>query len=124
MFVSIHLNAGGGTGYETLVYSQNKEASIIHAEIRKVLDKYNVKDRGIKNRPDLAVLKGTKATALLLEMAFIDNKADMDLLNNQTYLAQLCQVRAKLYQAKRRIQKWNIKKTQHLHHGLKKQNNG
>ncbi|MGG3448613.1 N-acetylmuramoyl-L-alanine amidase [Domibacillus aminovorans] len=94
LFVSIHLNAGGGTGYETLVYSPNKEANIVHAEIKKVLDKYGVKDRGIKNRSDLAVLKGTKATALLLEMAFIDNKNDMDLLNNQTYFNALCQATA------------------------------
>lgn len=94
IFVSVHLNAGGGTGYETLVYSPNEEANIVHAEIKKVLDKYGVKDRGIKKRPDLAVLRGTKATALLLEMAFIDNKADMDLLNDQTYFNALCRATA------------------------------
>ncbi|OKL36982.1 N-acetylmuramoyl-L-alanine amidase [Domibacillus mangrovi] len=94
LFISIHLNAGGGTGYETLVYSPNKEANIVHAEIKKVLDEYKVKDRGIKKRPDLAVLRGTKATALLLEMAFIDNKEDMNLINNQMYLNALCQATA------------------------------
>ncbi|MGG3450167.1 N-acetylmuramoyl-L-alanine amidase [Domibacillus aminovorans] len=94
LFVSIHLNAGGGTGYETLVYSPNEEANIVHAEIKKVLDKYGVTDRKIKVRKDLAVLNGTKATALLLEMAFIDNKKDMELLNNQEYFSTLCQATA------------------------------
>ncbi|OCA85278.1 N-acetylmuramoyl-L-alanine amidase [Pseudobacillus wudalianchiensis] len=51
LFVSIHLNAGGGTDYETLVYSPNKAGNVIHAEIAEVL----VKDRGIKIRPDVRV---------------------------------------------------------------------
>ncbi|OAH53914.1 hypothetical protein AWH48_11640 [Domibacillus aminovorans] len=94
IFVSIHLNAGGGTGYETLVYSPNEEANIVHEEIKKVLDQYGITDRKIKVRKDLAVLKGTNATALLLEMGFIDNKKDMELLNNQTYFNALCQATA------------------------------
>lgn len=91
LFVSIHLNAGNGTGYETLVYSSTAQDKTVHAEIKKVLDKYKVRDRGIKVRDDVYVLKGTKAKALLLEICFIDNKSDMALLDNQTYFHELCQ---------------------------------
>ncbi len=91
LFVSIHLNSGGGTGYETLVYSPNNAAQIIHNEVKQVLSANGVKDRGIKTRPDLYVLKNTKAIALLLEIAFIDNKSDMDLVNNQGYFNSMCQ---------------------------------
>uniref|UniRef100_UPI00193B7C99 N-acetylmuramoyl-L-alanine amidase n=1 Tax=Bacillus sp. REN10 TaxID=2782541 RepID=UPI00193B7C99 len=85
LFVSIHLNAGGGTGYETLVYSPCKEGDTLHAEVAKVLPKHDLKDRGIKSRKDVRVLNGTQMPALLLECLFIDNKADMDKLNNQSF---------------------------------------
>ncbi|OCA85213.1 N-acetylmuramoyl-L-alanine amidase [Pseudobacillus wudalianchiensis] len=91
LFVSIHLNAGGGTGYETLVYSPNKAGNIIHAEIAEVLVKYGVKDRGIKIRPDIRVLKGTKAPALLLECLFVDSAADVEKLKDIGFFNDFCQ---------------------------------
>lgn len=36
----------------------------------------------MKERQDLWVLNGTDATAVLVEMAFIDNDEDLALLNN------------------------------------------
>ena len=93
LFVSIHLNASTGTasGYETLVYSPNKEATAVHAEIKKVLDKHDLKDRGIKTRADVRVLNGTNMPALLLECLFIDNKSDMEKINNQAFFEEFCQ---------------------------------
>lgn len=93
LFVSIHLNAFNkqASGYETLVYSSDAQDKIVHAEIAKVLKKHNVVDRGIKKRDNVYVLHGTKAKALLLECLFVDNKADMDKLNNQTFFAEFCQ---------------------------------
>uniref|UniRef100_UPI00193AFEF4 N-acetylmuramoyl-L-alanine amidase n=1 Tax=Bacillus sp. REN10 TaxID=2782541 RepID=UPI00193AFEF4 len=85
LFISIHLNAGGGTGYETLVYSPCKEGDTVHTEVAKILRKHGIKDRGIKSRKDVRVLNGTQMPALLLECLFIDNKADMDKLNNQSF---------------------------------------
>lgn len=75
--VSIHLNSGGGTGVEVLVVSKNskayKEATRISAKIARAL---GIRDRGVKIRPELYVLRHTNAPALLVECCFVDNKTD------------------------------------------------
>src|SRR5690625_551790 len=54
-FLSIHINAGGGTGYEDYIYSgvsnTSKAAKVrntVHAEVAKVLRQYKVANRGKK----------------------------------------------------------------------------
>lgn len=93
LFVSIHLNAFNkmASGYETLVYSSTEQDKIVHAEISKVIKKHGLIDRGIKPRGNVYVLKGTTAKAMLLECLFVDNKADMDKLNNQAFFHEFCQ---------------------------------
>ena len=86
LFVSIHCNAfnGKAQGTETLVYSLEGK-SVPHAKkIQKAIVKsLGTKDRGIKARPGLVVLKKTSMPALLVETAFIDNKEDALLLKNK-----------------------------------------
>ena len=48
----------------------------------QIIRSINTVDRGVKERQDLWVLNGTDATAVLVEMAFIDNDEDLALLNN------------------------------------------
>ncbi|MED0665690.1 N-acetylmuramoyl-L-alanine amidase [Bacillus badius] len=91
LFVSFHLNAGGGTGYETLVHSPSSAGNIVHGEIAKVIAKYGVKDRGIKVRPDVRVLNGTKSAALLLECLFVDSAADVAKLKDANFFGDFCQ---------------------------------
>ena len=55
-------------------------ADAIQAQIVNSLDTV---DRGVKERPDLAVLKHTAMPAVLVEMAFIDNAEDCEKLINQ-----------------------------------------
>ena len=75
LFVSVHFNAGGGDGYEALVYNQNRVA------LGRVFEKYvqaiGQNSRGVKLRPDLAVLKNTAMPAILNEGAFVDNQKDI-----------------------------------------------
>lgn len=75
LFVSIHFNAGGGDGYEALVYNQNRVA------LGKLFEKYvkaaGQNSRGVKLRPDLAVLKNTHMPAVVNEGAFVDNQKDI-----------------------------------------------
>ena len=40
-------------------------------------------DRGVKERPNLCVLKNTDMPAVLVELAFIDNEEDCTLLTNE-----------------------------------------
>lgn len=83
LFVSIHCNAANTTakGTETLVYNlggqSEKLANCIQTQI---IDSLNTVDRGIKVRPELTVLKRTDMPAVLVELAFIDNDEDANLL--------------------------------------------
>lgn len=75
LFVSIHFNAGGGDGWEGLVYSSTNQA------LGRVFEKYVVaigqNSRGVKYRPDLGVLRLTDMKAILNEGAFVDNQKDI-----------------------------------------------
>jgi len=48
----------------------------------QIIRSINTVDRGVKKRDDLWVLNGTNAVSVLVEMAFIDNDDDLELLNN------------------------------------------
>lgn len=87
LFVSNHFNAGGGDGYEALVHNENR------IPLGKVFEKYVLEagqnSRGVKLRPDLAVLRLTDMPAILNEGAFVDNQKDIDDWNEDTELEKL-----------------------------------
>ncbi|MBR2500164.1 MAG: N-acetylmuramoyl-L-alanine amidase [Clostridia bacterium] len=85
LFISIHANAGGGRGSETYVYSENSSALPIAKNVQKaIVKRLNTADRGVKYNSGLYVLSKTKAPAILIETAFIDNKEDAKKLKNNT----------------------------------------
>lgn len=75
--VSIHLNAGGGTGVEVWCYD-GKTADIASAICRKVSTALGIPNRGVKHSKGLYVLKNTKSPALLVECCFVDSQNDAD----------------------------------------------
>lgn len=83
--VSIHFNAGGSdsvgngmtTGTEVLVYSQNSKALKTAQKTCAAIASLGFKNRGVKYRPDLYVLKNTKSPAMLIECCFVDDKDDV-----------------------------------------------
>lgn len=77
LFISIHLNAGGGSGCEAYTYKGKQVAQAVKA--CSYLKKLGFKNRGIKDGRNLYVIKNTKATAILIEVCFVDHKADADL---------------------------------------------
>ena len=87
LFVSIHFNAGGGDGWEGLVYSEKRKA------LGKIFEKHvkaaGQNSRGVKYRPDLAVLRLTNMPAVLNEGAFVDNKKDIADWNEEQELKKL-----------------------------------
>lgn len=93
IFISIHTNAGGGTGFETFVFNGNPAAStvaaqnVIHAAIIKAIGGV---DRG-KKRADYSVLRKSKMTAVLTEVAFIDNAKDAANLKKADFLEKAAQ---------------------------------
>lgn len=87
LFVSIHNNAGGGDGYEALVCGKDQ------LQLGKIFEKHVLQtgqnSRGVKLRPDLAVLCYTHMPAVLNEGAFVDNQKDIADWNEDGELRQL-----------------------------------
>ena len=84
IFVSLHCNASPGRnarGTETLYYSEQGRL-LGEAVQKKILSKVPTIDRGCKERQGLYVLRRTVMTAILVELAFIDNNDDLELLEN------------------------------------------
>ena len=91
-FLSVHINAGGGQGYEDFIYkSSSKDTKTyqdnIHAEIMKLID---MKDRGQKTG-NLHVLRESKMPALLTENGFIDNNSDAYQLKKSAFIEAVAQ---------------------------------
>lgn len=88
-FLSIHINAGGGTGYEDYIHDSLSDSSrtaslrnTIHAEIVKLI---NMSNRG-KKKANLHVLRESTMSAMLTENGFIDTKADADKMKQNSWL--------------------------------------
>ncbi|WP_080873473.1 N-acetylmuramoyl-L-alanine amidase family protein [Oceanobacillus timonensis] len=94
-FVSIHINSGGATGYESYTWNgnyDNKERTnairnTIHNE---TVDQTGFTDRG-KKQSNLHVLRESSAPAILTENGFIDNTTDADKLKNDADLEEIAQ---------------------------------
>ena len=91
--MSNHFNAGGGDGYEALVYSENRRplGEIFEKQVLAI----GQNSRGVKLRPGLVVLRDTKMPAVLNEGAFVDNKTDIADWNEDEELKKLGEAYAK-----------------------------
>jgi N-acetylmuramoyl-L-alanine amidase len=93
-FLSVHINAGGGEGFESHVYpsASGKQAdklrNVLHSQVMQYLAKYGVKDRG-KRYSNFYVLRQTNMPAVLIECGFIDSAKDATLLKDNTFLEGL-----------------------------------
>ena len=83
LFISIHLNAGGGSGCEAYTWKGQQVAAAVKA--CSYLKKLGFKNRGVKDGSGLYVIKNTKCTAILIEVCFVDNKADAELYKKTGY---------------------------------------
>lgn len=103
-FVSIHINAGGGTGFESYIYQQTEDGKIIGRPTQDEINKQNiihdhiarnidVKDRG-KKRANFHVLRESNMSAILLEFLFIDNRNDANKLSQASYRDRLARLTA------------------------------
>lgn len=90
IFVSIHINAGGGTGFESYIYPgtgsrthrlQDKVHWHILNQTRKIA---SVTDRGQKTA-SFYVLRYTNMSAVLTENMFIDRTYDANLLKRSDF---------------------------------------
>lgn len=93
LLVSNHFNAGGGDGYEVLIYSEARR------ELGEIFNKHvkaiGQNSRGVKLRPGLAVLRLSDMPAVLNEGAFVDNLKDIQDWNEDHELKKLGEAYAK-----------------------------
>lgn len=83
-FISIHLNAGGGTGTECYTTASSKmksEAAQISANVAKCL---GIRNRGHKIA-NYTVIAKTNMAACLLEVCFVDNETDYEAFKKTSY---------------------------------------
>ena len=86
-FISIHRNAmpvpGSASGVESLVYSLEGPAVRMAENIDRALARVGFADLGVKERPNLIVLKRSGMPAVLVEAGFLDNEADNQLFDEK-----------------------------------------
>lgn len=81
-FLCIHLNASSthlGKGSEIYTWNGNKDK--VAVEVLDNLEELGFKNRGIKKGNGYYIVKKTQMKALLIEVFFLDNKADQKLYN-------------------------------------------
>ena len=93
--ISIHANAAANTqaeGIETLYYPTSEKGKSLADNIQKKLIRASkARDRGIKPRDNLYILKHTAMPTVLLELGFLTNNREEHLLNQKEYLYLLVQ---------------------------------
>lgn len=99
LFISIHCNAGKGTGFEIftskgITKSDELAEDIANAvehiyEENKLKLRYDFSDADKDKEADFYVLKKTKGPAVLLECGFFDNRKDFDLLKDPLFQSDL-----------------------------------
>jgi N-acetylmuramoyl-L-alanine amidase len=93
LFLSLHINAGGGTGFESYIYTTAGQKTVdiqnaIHGAIMKEIEGLGVQDRGRKEK-NYHVLRETRMSSVLTENLFIDTKSDADKLKDSNFLERI-----------------------------------
>ncbi|MEM2117203.1 MAG: N-acetylmuramoyl-L-alanine amidase [Thermoplasmata archaeon] len=96
LFISIHCNAGGGTGFESYLREKPSKTEIyyrdvIHDNIVKYNNQFKIANRGKKFR-NMDVTYFNLYPAMLLEVLFIDNPNDLKFLLDDEYIKGWCEV--------------------------------
>lgn len=88
-YVSIHCNAAvdrSAHGVEVCKYpGSNKGALLANAILKELVSVTGLRNRGLKDRPDLCVLRETNMPAALIELAFISNPEEEALLKDAAW---------------------------------------
>lgn len=94
-FVSIHINSGGGQGYEDFIYNGNVsgKTKTLQNEIHKQVSRHFGTNRG-KKRANLHVCRESKMPAVLTENGFIDNDTDAKNMKDNSFLDKVAKSHA------------------------------
>ena len=118
-FISIHHNAfPGAQGTEILCYPGSRGIDIAKVILPEIVS-LGFRDRGVKPRGDLFVLKNTKMPAILVECAFCDSEHDMQIYNSEAMAAAIFRGIKKAFNIQTVVQP----KDEGLYHVVKKGDN-
>lgn len=88
LVVSIHHNAGGGTGIEIFVYNQaclnGETGELARLVLEKAVEATGMVNRGVKTQ-NFAIIRDTKMPACLIECGFMDNANDTPLILTEEF---------------------------------------
>ncbi len=88
-FISIHANANVNpdiNGSEVYIYRANTQANwLAEAVLDGMVEAVGTRNNGVRVNPGLYVLRRTNMPAILVEMAYITNPEDAELLANNQY---------------------------------------
>lgn len=89
-YLSIHINAGGGTGFESYIYPNSKAPTTTYQQVihDNVLRQVDFRDRGQK-QANFHVLRESRMPALLTENGFIDNSTDASKLKDASFIQKI-----------------------------------
>lgn len=86
-FISFHRNSSENPnqyeGVETLVFDKSGEKAVLAEKINQNLSELGFRNIGVKERPNLAVLRRTKMPAVLIEAGFINSDRDNEQFDSQ-----------------------------------------
>ena len=83
LFISIHCNAGGGSGTEVYCFQKGGYAWRLAQLVQSsITDKTNLYDREAKTAA-FYVVQNTLMPAILIETGFIDNEKDIEIISSE-----------------------------------------
>ena len=93
LFLSLHVNAGGGRGFESFVKSGAGDSlfnlqRVLHERIMEALRPWKITDRGLKQAA-FYVLRHNPRSAVLIESLFIDNDREANLWRDKKFIEDL-----------------------------------
>ena len=95
LFVSVHINAGGGTGVEVLIQGTGGQAEVVAGKVLGYLVQTgDWANRKVKNQ-NILVLRETSMPAIRTENGFIDNAKDSSKLKDPNFRHLLAVAHAK-----------------------------
>lgn len=106
LFISVHINAGGGVGYEDFIYTNvTNETRKAQRLINKHVSPLFTRNRGRKST-NFQVLRDTRMSAVLTENGFIDNKSDASKLKDSKFIKSIAEAHVKAI-----VEMYNLKKS-------------
>lgn len=76
--ISIHLNAGGGSGVECWTYGASDEAGRLAKKIGEKISALGFRNRGVKQSKTLYILRHTVQPTIIVEVCFVDTERDYE----------------------------------------------